>query len=631
MGDLWKQLQTPEALTRGWHLARLDTRQDFAEDLYSTDIYAQDLKRYIQETINRIKTGSYQPRPLFRVEVPKGTLAFRPGTVIPIYDRVVLSTIVLLLAPRIDEQLSPSVFSWRLKKPLPAHGPIFRETDITDLPFLKKGTIRRKVDPFEGWYQLWPQFDETTRRLFQVDGYRYLATSDIAAYFENVQLPILRDQLLTFVPDETELVNLLFRFLESWVERTTDGRAHLRGIPQGNFISSFLGNIFLLPLDKSLERLDAGGEIAYFRYMDDVRVFTRRREDARVALFVMARKLRELHLNVQTAKTRIYDESKGQISQLLIDPRVDELSELISAVHNLPAEDEPSGKGRASILARLDRIARDGRGNMRLVGAHAALEGLSLRCFRRWITAHMLINSDQYVDRLLSEIAKSSDYQLTRKLIATAKRFPSKRKIDAEIRRLIADGKIIFPYQEAECLRAIRYLSTPSKEIQDHAWRRLVDDRTDRYLRMEAAYLLARCSVSGRRLKALERRFDSEPDPYVQTAIALILVQQRDGNQAIVRKFVFHPNERVRDLGKFFRTIKNDAASAKAALAHAFRQEAPWTLCDYMPVLHLMACSNQVEIRRHLVKTLREPRKRYPIGGVKSLMSDIFTRVRRSL
>jgi len=102
MGKLWRQLITTATITRGWHLARADTRQDFSEDLYSTDVYGQDLKRHVQETIDQIRTGTYQPRPLFRIEVPKGALGFRPGSVISIQDRVVLSAITLLVAPELD-------------------------------------------------------------------------------------------------------------------------------------------------------------------------------------------------------------------------------------------------------------------------------------------------------------------------------------------------------------------------------------------------------------------------------------------------------------------------------------------------------------------------------------------------
>lgn len=98
---------------------------------------------------------------------------------------------------------------------------------------------------------------------------------------------------------------------------------HLRGIPQGNFVSSFLGNLFLLPLDRNFTKFEKKYEVQYFSYMDDVRVFTKRIEDARLAVFMMDRKLKRLHLNVQTAKTKILDHKSGEIKQKLIDERVD--------------------------------------------------------------------------------------------------------------------------------------------------------------------------------------------------------------------------------------------------------------------------------------------------------------------
>jgi hypothetical protein len=289
------------------------------------------------------------------------------------------------MAPELDKKLPESVFSWRLKNPIPKRGPIFKETDITDLPFLKKVTIREEVDPFEGWYRLWPEFDEKTRKVFKKDGYRYLATSDIAAYFENIQLPILRDGLLRHLPNETSLVNLLFQFLEGWCDRTGDGRVHHRGIPQGNFISSFLGNFFLLPLDLAFDALSKECDIKYFRYMDDVRVFTKSREDARRAILLMARTLRSLHLNVQTAKTRIYDENQGEVTRLLIDNRVDEISDLIDSIQKDWKGKSIPSKERSAYLDKLAAISkRDASGGQKLVGSRSPLEGLSLRAFNRW-------------------------------------------------------------------------------------------------------------------------------------------------------------------------------------------------------------------------------------------------------
>jgi len=632
VAKLWKELLTKETITRGWHLARSDTKQDFSEDLYSTDVYGLDLAHLVQETINRLRTNTYQPRPLFRIEVPKGPLAFRPGAVIPIHDRTVLSALVLLMAAEIDKKLPESVFSWRLKIPIPKKGPIFRESDITELPFLKKKTIREEVDPFEGWYRLWPIFDEKTRRIFQIEGYRFLATSDIAAYFENIQLPILRDHLLRHLPHETELVNLMCLFLESWCDRTRDGRAHHRGIPQGNFVSSFLGNVFLIPLDEAFINLEKELDIKYFRYMDDVRIFAKTREDARRCVLLMARTLRSLHLNVQTAKTKIYDEHLGEISRLLIDDRVDDLSKLIDDIQQNHKGAVVPAAARKSYLASLSDIAkRDTHAGQKILGARTPLEGLSLRAFNRWMTAHSLLESDVYVTRLLAEIAKSADSKLTKKLIATARRFPRKRGIETAVMKMIEDKQIIFPHQEAECLRALRYLSTLTDDTINHCWKRVIRSTEDRYLRMEAAYLLSRTELPKARIDKLAKIFREEPDAYVQAALAGLLAQRRENNQEIVQMLVFHPNEKVRDIGKLFRTVKNKPDFAKETLRHALRPEIPWVLCDHMPFLHLMAASKSEEVRKQLLDSIRVPRTKHEIGGLRGTLQAIFTRTRESL
>lgn len=632
MVNLWQELLTEETLARGWHLARLDIRQDFSEELYSADVYGLDLKNNVCESINRIRTDTYQPRPLLRVEVPKSTLAFRPGAVIPITDRVVLSAIVLLMAPTIDAKLSKSVYSWRIKKPLPKKGGIFRESDITDLPFLKKGTIRQEVDPFEPWYQLWPKFDAEVRNVFLDNGYRFLATSDIAAYFENIQLPILRDQLLALFPHDHQLVNLLCLFLESWTERTADGRPHLRGIPQGNFVSSFLGNLFLLPLDQHFETFCSDKEAIYYRYMDDVRIFTKRREDARLAVFLMTRTLRGLHLNVQTAKTRIYDERQGEVSKLLIDSRVDQLSELIDDIQSHGGNKKISKAVRSAYLAKLNDIAKaDTTDGQKIIGSRNSLEGLSVRCFHRWMTAHSFLDSDLFVGRLLTELQRNADYKLTRKLISATKLFPRKRGIETAILTFLESEGNIFPFQEAECIRALRYLSTLSDRTVKRCFQQLMDEGTERYLRMQTAYLLSRTCLTSGHLNSLLRLFHKESDPYVQVAISTLLIQRKVDNKEIVRSLIFHPNEKVRDIGKLYRTIKNDINAAKNRMKHSFRSDVPWLICDNMPFVHLLAVSPNREVREHLLAVIREPRRKHPIGGVRLILQSVFTRTRESL
>jgi len=89
------------------------------------------------------------------------------------------------------------------------------------------------------------------------------------------------------------------RILHSWTRRTPAGIRIGRGIPQGNNVSSFLGNVYLAPLDKILVAFARKTGAVWFRYVDDIKVFTKRFNDARDAVFLINGGLRNLHLNLQ--------------------------------------------------------------------------------------------------------------------------------------------------------------------------------------------------------------------------------------------------------------------------------------------------------------------------------------------
>jgi reverse transcriptase-like protein len=629
MDSLWVKLLEKDVLLRGWHLARLDTRQDFSEDLFSTDVFGLDLISRIRETSNRIKTETYQPRPLLPLEVPKGSLGFRPGSVIPIQDRVVVSAIVLLMAETADNHLPEAVFSWRLKKPVPGNGPIFKEQTFADLPFLKRTTIRNKIDPFLPWYNVWPQFDKSTRETYLDEGYRYLATSDIAAYFENIQLLILRDRLLHIFPNDPKIVNLLFIFLEAWTTKTLDGRVHQRGIPQGNFVSSFLGNIFLLPLDLMFAEFEIKHDAKYFRYMDDVRIFTKNIEDARLSVFKMDRKLKQLHLNIQTAKTKILDHKRGEIAKAFFDDRVDDFVKILKEIN----KEKKAGKlNTVRFLKKIDDLAKkDTNDQQKIVGARRSLSGLSLRAFLMWINAHNLLNSDKYIDRLLREIDINPEYKLTKKLMRCAKLFPEKNKIQKVLFRFFNSRRNIFPHQEAECLRAVRYLNRTNSDMINHCVYRVLDKKQATYVRMQAAYLLSRNIVDLNILNDIENCFDRDRDPYVQAALSTVMVQKRKHNSELIMKLVFHPNEKICDIGKFYQKIKNDDIYAASRLKYIFESEVKWVLCDNIPVIHLMAASRNVKIRQHLLNAIKIPRLKHPVFGLRDILKDVYTRTKESL
>jgi len=94
---------------------------------------------------------------------------------------------------------------------------------------------------------------------------------------------------------------------------------------------------------------------------------------------------------------------------------------------------------------------------------------------------------------------------------------------------------------------------------------------------------------------------------------------------------VFHPNEKVRDIGKLYRCIKNDEKIASDRLKHMFRGEATWLVCDNMVFVHLMSFSQESNIRQRLLNTIRQPRIRHPNADIREILKAVFRRTQESL
>jgi reverse transcriptase-like protein len=608
-------------------LSRNDMRQDFVEDLYSSDAFAINLEENLRELGNRILTDTYRPGALLRIEVPKGSLGTRPGSVPLMRDRVALYSIIYLIGPVADKLIPPNVYSFRVKKDFEPQKGMFHETDTLDIPFVKRQQIVREIDPFDPWYAAWPEFDRESRETFEAEDYRFMATSDISAYFENIQLGMLRDTLHRAVPNEHRIVSLLLSSLEAWTYKTHTGRQQLRGIPQGTTISSFLGNLFLLSLDEVFVDFERETGSKYFRYMDDIRVFAKSVKDARRAIFRLDATLRALHLNMQSAKTRIYDENAKEITFALVDSRVDYLKTLSDQIRTDDANHKLSRRRRTQYRDRLRRVARENPSNrreQRIVGRRRKLEGLSLRVFRLWMTAHLQLGLSDFVPALLAELRDNPDNRLTRRLVASAKAFPRRSSIATSVFEFVESDLNIFAHQEAELLRACRYLAVIPAELLGHARRRLNDESQHYYVRMQSAFLLSRTELSSADLNELARLFNVERNSYVQAAVTTLLVQ-RSGVEHLqwIERFVCHPNLRVRDNGRLFIALSNDISVARQRMRFVFDEAVPSRLADYMAFIWVLASSPRIETLRTLADMLLPVSKAIRITGLRGVLARI--------
>jgi len=315
--DFYDKLSDLSLLRRAWHLARNDSRTDFMFDPYRFSDFAFRLEDYLNSIARSLKSGTYHPSPLQTIDVPKSSLSVRPGSVLSIEDKIVMFAIACLIAPHLDKKLPDTVYSWRVKKG-ESKKELFGDHEILKYPFLKRTTIQKRVDFVEPWYGVWPQFVKDLEVAYEKDGYRFMVVSDIVAYFENIDLSLLRDLLLHHLPRQPRIINFLITLLEYWSWPAVHGGVSTRGIPQGNGVSSFLGNIYLLPLDMAFKKVCARCDTKYLRYMDDVKVMAKDIHVARESLFLMNEKLRSFASTFREPRQGYCKTMKFVMSYLII-------------------------------------------------------------------------------------------------------------------------------------------------------------------------------------------------------------------------------------------------------------------------------------------------------------------------
>lgn len=624
----WMQLSNIKLLQRAWHLVRVESRNDFITDIFTLEGFAATLDKSLQTISLAVRSETYRPRPLLRIDVPKTELSCRPGSIIALEDRVVLYAIVLLIARDLDQKLPKGVYSYRVNRRWGRDGHIFKEADLYDIPYLKRKKIRAEIDPFDAWYALWPQFDKASREAFQTNKHQYLSTSDISAYFENINLDVLRDQLFQLLPNEPKLINFLISFFEQWTVPDIAGRLHKRGIPQGSNISSFFANIFLLPLDAELDAFCRARGSAYFRYMDDVRVFSKSRKDAVQAIFLLERTLRSLQLNPQSAKTVIYDEANREITWALIDERVD----LLSKMRDLIIQDIKLGAisslTKEQYQKKLEEIARRPAKNPKeekLIGSRKPLSSLSLRAFRLWVHCHMLLGLNDYVPVLLREALRGHDYRLTRQISSSSRRFPRKKTIENTIVSYLRSTNIKFPHQEAELLWGLRYLSRLNRSVYRTALKMVLSDDAHFYVRMQSAFLLHRAPPTPVNRRLIRQSFNREANSRVKVALAALLLTTNSSATvaAVVRELYLHPDPVVRQFGILLRSVRQDFRSASRRIRFVFAKGNEHLVVDHLPLIWAMAHSGNSHIRQLVRAALMSSKNTFPMLEIRPILADL--------
>jgi group II intron reverse transcriptase/maturase len=239
-------------------------------DKVSIEMFQRNLDANLAALQRDLKKGTFTPKPLRRVWIPKDAKGtkFRPLGIPAVRDRVAQEVIRRLLEPIFEPLFHDCSFGFRPKRS--CHHAIDR------------------VLSFHG------------------EGDRVTLDADISGFFDNIPHKLIVGAVAAEVADGN-ILNLVEKFLAAGVMEGGVFKPTTIGTPQGGVVSPLLANIVLNQLDWRLEK--AG--YRFVRYADDFIVVCANRQQAEAALDLVEEIMTDLGLSLSPEKTKIASYGKG--------------------------------------------------------------------------------------------------------------------------------------------------------------------------------------------------------------------------------------------------------------------------------------------------------------------------------
>ena len=159
-------------------------------------------------------------------------------------------------------------------------------------------------DYYEKWFKDWKLHQDNLRK--SLERKKYLVTTDIASYFENINILVLKDAVRSDIGSKRTIINLLFYLLENVHARYEYEVNTYNGLPQEDIdCSRILAYYFLHSHDNRMGEFCGKHNAEYYRFVDDMSITIDDEVIGRKALKTITESLRRLNLVSSIEKTSI--------------------------------------------------------------------------------------------------------------------------------------------------------------------------------------------------------------------------------------------------------------------------------------------------------------------------------------
>jgi len=281
-----------------------------------------ELPKYLVEHWEAIRAqlldGTYQPKPVREVEIPKNGGGVRKLGIPSVLDRFLQQSILQVLQPMFDPTFSKHSHGFR-----PGHN------------------AHDAVCEAQRYIQ---------------EGKRVVVDVDLEKFFDRVNHDVLMGRLEKRIGDR-RMLRLVRRYLEAGIMADGVVMERYEGTPQGGPLSPLLANVLLDEVDNELERRG----LSFVRYADDLNVYVRSKRAGEDAMQTLRRLYARLRLQINESKSAVarpqdrkflgysfWDAEGGEVKRRVAPKALEAMKDRVRAITS-----RTRGRSLAEVVAEL--------------------------------------------------------------------------------------------------------------------------------------------------------------------------------------------------------------------------------------------------------------------------------------